>query len=111
MFSLYLEILKDACFQITIHPELRTCLRFMPAKGSTSSKPCVQPFYNTSGIHQSVHSGMDSGLRKKVTGSSMTLMSWRSFLTDDRNKIELFHFLAKLFHFLANKMYEAQMIL
>ena len=35
------------------------------------------------------------GIRRRVTGTSKIPMNWRSFLQDDSNKTELFHFLAE----------------
>ena len=33
-------------------------------------------------------------MRRRVTGTSKTPSNWRNFLRDDKNKTELFHFLA-----------------
>ena len=40
-------------------------------------------------------------IRRRVTGTNKIPMNWRSFLQDDSNKTELFHFLAE-------KLYETE---
>ncbi len=57
--------------------------------------------YKKSSLKSEARSKRGQGIRRRVTGTSKTPSNWRSFLRDDSNKTELFHFLAE-------KMCEAQ---
>ena len=57
--------------------------------------------YKKSSLKSEVRSKRGQGIRRRVTGTSKTPSNWRSFLRDDSNKTELFHFLVE-------KMCEAQ---
>ncbi|XP_056134724.1 mucin-5AC [Lampris incognitus] len=50
--------------------------------------------YKTSSLKSETRSKRGQGMRRRVTGTSKTPNNWRSFLRDDSNKTELFHFLA-----------------
>lgn len=50
--------------------------------------------YKKSSLKFETRTKRGQGVRRRVTGSSKTPTNWRSFLRDDNNKTELFHFLA-----------------
>ena len=51
--------------------------------------------YKKSSLKSETRSKTGQGIRRRVTGTSRTPTNWRSFLRDDDNKTELFHFLAE----------------
>lgn len=50
--------------------------------------------YKKSSLKSEARSKRGQAIRRRVTGTSKTPTNWRSFLRDDKNKTELFHFLA-----------------
>lgn len=51
--------------------------------------------YKKSSLKSETRSKRGRGIRRKVTGTCKTPQNWKSFLRDDSNKTELFHFLAE----------------
>ena len=51
--------------------------------------------YNEASLKSETRSKRGKAIRRKVSGTTKTPSNWRNFLRDDRNKTELFHFLAE----------------
>eukprot|EP00795_Rhopilema_esculentum_P005341 gene5341-513_t len=51
--------------------------------------------YREPSLKQETRNRRGSGVRRRVAANSKTPMSWKAFLCDNTNKIELFHFLAQ----------------
>ena len=74
-------------------------LDFLPRIEAYSAKynrtDVVFDVYLTSSLKAEMRSKRGRGVRRRVTGTSKTTRNWQSFLRDENNKTELFHFLAE----------------